>query len=160
MTQQQLDSSKPCNLQTWLIGLIVLGGKDPVSGCVVKERAFNNAFLKEKNLQAWEKIGAVPLQKCLQSKQVRCKFGDAEDEVNAVAKSMQEANQVRCYLLMQNGYNGNILCVTLNKQKTERVTVLHCNKQIELLANAANHGQLFCATGSFHLTSNDFFMTA
>ncbi len=89
---------KPCNIQQWLIGLIVFGGKDPVSSCIVCESAFDEAFLKEKCLSAWENVGAAPFtQKCFKSKQVRHEFWDSDNKVNAMIKSMKESNDLNCY---------------------------------------------------------------
>ncbi len=69
-----------CSLQTWLVGSLVFGGKDPITGFTIDKDALKHSF--NKNLQAWAKVGAAPVTyKCLESKKVRCAFGDADDEV-------------------------------------------------------------------------------
>ncbi len=90
----------PCNLQPWMIGLLVFGGVDPVGHCVVEHNAFDDGFSKEKCLAAWEKIGAAPgTRKCLPSPKVQQELGDANDEINDMAKMMAGANELNCFFL-------------------------------------------------------------
>jgi hypothetical protein len=42
--------------------LLVFGGDDPKSITTLDEEAFDTSFLVARNLDAWEKCGAVPLQ--------------------------------------------------------------------------------------------------
>ncbi len=116
--QAHLNLNKPCNLQPYLIGLIVFGGTDPVTGFFVERSAFEEAFSEQQCLSTWSKVGAAPLtRKCLESKQVRREFGDADDEMNRMAKTMEDANRVSCLFLTQNGYDGSALRVEVAKVK-------------------------------------------
>lgn len=49
------------SIAPWLVGLLVFGGRDPVSKHVMKTCAFSVGFCKEQNLDAWLKCGAAPL---------------------------------------------------------------------------------------------------
>jgi hypothetical protein len=58
-------ANKTRSLMPWLIGLIVFGGKDPETGLIV-ESAFQCGFSHAHNINAWAKVGAVPLSRsCL-----------------------------------------------------------------------------------------------
>ena len=53
-------TEKPTTLAPWIVGLFVFGGKDLETKCVVGS-AFQEEFSHEQNLNAWAKVGAVPL---------------------------------------------------------------------------------------------------
>ncbi len=72
-----------------------------------------------------------------------------------MAAVVEESNQLSCFFLTQHGYNGNILRVEVNTVKPTKVTMPHSKERINMITKATNHGQLFCATGGAHLTSND-----
>jgi len=48
-------------MQDTLVGLLVFGGTDPVTGCDGYKDAFAEAFPIERNKAVWKKVGAVPL---------------------------------------------------------------------------------------------------
>ncbi len=113
-------------------------GKDPVTGFVVERSAFKEAFSEQQCFSAWSKIGVAPLtRKCLESKQVRREFGDADDEMNRMEKSMEDANRVSCFFLTQIGYDGSALWVEVAKLKKLTVTVPHSGERI---ANCTHGG--------------------
>ncbi len=77
---QFFDAAATEYIQTMQSSAMVDWIDDLVSGCIVCNSAFDNAFSMERCLAAWEKIGALLLLwKCLESKQVRCEFGDFDN---------------------------------------------------------------------------------
>ncbi len=71
LIDERLHAEKPTSLLPWIVGLVVFGGEDPETGCVV-ESAFQAGFAHTQNLRAWAKVGAVPLTRaCLQNSKVR-----------------------------------------------------------------------------------------
>ncbi len=65
-----LHAKKLKSLSLWIVGLIVFGGEDPKTGCVVN-LAFQAGFAHMQNRRAWTKVGAVPLtMACLQNSEV------------------------------------------------------------------------------------------
>ncbi len=59
--EQRLEQNKSVSLQPWIVGLIVFGGTDPVTGFELIDCAFKAAFSKKACLNAWAKLGAAPL---------------------------------------------------------------------------------------------------
>jgi hypothetical protein len=149
-------------LPPWMVGLVVFGGTDPISGVVVPCSAFNVAFSKERNCAVWEKCGAAPLTRaCLQNNsQVRREMGDGEDATNTAMVHIQESNNVSTHFLLCNGYNGNAFKETIKKVSRKSVTVRHSAERIEKIQKATTHGNLFHATGGGHLTDDDIFLAA
>ncbi len=48
LSLKKFNSNLPCNLQPSMIGLVVFGGVDQVSYCVVENNAFDDGFSKKK----------------------------------------------------------------------------------------------------------------
>ena len=60
-----LHAEKVTTLAPWIVGLVVFGGEDSEMGCVVG-LAFQEGFSITQNLNAWARVGAVPLTRaCL-----------------------------------------------------------------------------------------------
>ena len=73
------------------------------------------------NIKAWEKVGAVPLSRqCLSSPKVRRSIGDGDDDQQALVHLIVEHNTIACYALLLEGYNGDVMRVTL--KPIERTT--------------------------------------
>ena len=53
--------------------------------------------------------------KCLADKKVRRELGDADNDLNIIMASLQEANTWLTDVLTQRGYNGNLPKVMVNK---------------------------------------------
>ena len=153
-----LHAEKPTSLSPWIVGLVVFGGEDPETGCVV-ESAFQEGFAHLQNLRAWAKVGAVPLTRaCLQHSKVRRSIGDGNDEQQAMALLIQEHNKLACMALTMAGYNGDVMKLMLKPAASTRVvTVAHLQDRVELLSQVKTHGNIYAATGGDHLTSNDIF---
>ena len=67
LIDESLHAEKPTSLSPWIVGLVVISGEDPETGCVV-ELAFQAGFAHIQNLRASAKVGAVPLARaCLQN---------------------------------------------------------------------------------------------
>ncbi len=112
LTSARLNCNMSPSIQPFLIGLLVFGGIDPISHETLPKNAFQEGFSEEKCLVSWSKVGAAPVTcKCLESKKVRCELGDADDDMNNVAKLIEEANFLSCHFLSTNGYNGLALRV-------------------------------------------------
>jgi hypothetical protein len=158
LIDERLHAEKPTSLSPWIVGLVVFGGEDPETGCVV-ESAFQAGFNHTQNLRAWAKVGAVPLTRaCLQNSKVRRSIGDGTDEQQATALLIQEHNKLACAALTMAGYNGDVMKLTLKPAASTRVvTVAHSQDRVELLSQAKTHGNIYAATGGDHLTSNDIF---
>ena len=146
------------SLSPWIIGLVVFGGEDPETGLIV-ESAFQKGFDRAHNINAWEKVGAVPLsRKCITSPKVRRSIGDGDNGQQQLAQLIVENNVIACNALTLEGYNGDMMRVTLKPiERTNVITAPHTQHRIELLSNAKTHGSIFAATGGVHLTSNDIF---
>ena len=158
LIDERLHAEKATTLAPWIVGLVVFGGEDPETGCVVGS-AFQEGFNIPQNLNAWAKVGAVPLTRaCLQNPKVRRSIGDGTDEQQAMALLIQEHNAMACAALSLAGYNGDIFKLELKPAaSTSVVTVAHSQDRIELLSQAKSHGNIYAATGGDHLTSNDMF---
>ena len=69
-----------------------------------------------------------------------------------------EHNTIACNALTLEGFNGDVMKVTLKPvERTNDVTAPHTQERIELLSQAKTHGNIFAATGGIHLTANDIF---
>ncbi len=64
-----------------------------------------------------------------------------------MARMLDESNQVSCYFLSTNGYDGDSLQVEVEKVLKHMVIVPHLQEQILLISEAKNHGSLFYASG-------------
>jgi hypothetical protein len=109
------------------------------------------------NIKAWEKVGAVPLsRKCLQSPKVCRSIGDGDDNQQALVGLSVELNVIACNTLSLEGYNGDVMKITLKPvMRPSVLTVPHSQERIELLSQAKTHCNIFVATGGVHLTTND-----
>ncbi len=61
LSDSRLIGNHTTSLLPWMVGLVVFGGTDPISGVVVPCSAFDIAFSKEQNCAVWKKCGAAPL---------------------------------------------------------------------------------------------------
>ncbi len=69
-----------------------------------------------------------------------------------------EHNTIACNTLSLEGFNGDMMKVTLMPiERTNIITAPHTQERIELLSQAKSHGNIFAATGGVHLTANDIF---
>ncbi len=93
LTSARLNRNMSPSIQPFLIGLLVFGGIDPISQKTLPKNAFQEGFSEEQCLASWSKVGAAPLtHKCIESKKVRRELGDADDDMNNLAKLIVEAN--------------------------------------------------------------------
>jgi len=100
-------------LSPWIVGLVVCGREDPETGLIVRS-AFQRGFSRALNIKAWEKVGAVPLScKCLSSPKVRRSIGNGNDNQQVLVHLIFEHNTIPCYALLLEGYNGDVMRVTL-----------------------------------------------
>ncbi len=97
LTSDRLDNNTSPSIQPFLIGLLVFGGMDPITQVTNPKNAFQEGFCKEQCLASWKKAGAAALTcNCLNSKKVHCELGDADDDMNNVAKLIDEGNFLSC----------------------------------------------------------------
>jgi hypothetical protein len=155
---ERIAVDKRKSLSPWIVGLVVFGGEDLETGLIVGS-AFQHGFSHEQNVKAWEKVGAVPLsRRCLSSPKVRRSISDGTDNQQALVHLLVEHNMIACNALTLEGFNGNVMKVTLKPVKcTNAVTRPHTLERIQLLSQAKTHGNIFAATGGIHLTANDIF---
>ena len=161
LTDIRIENNESVSFAPWIVGLLVFGGTDPITKCSGFEDCFALAFSKEKNIAAWEKVGAAPLtMACLSSDQVRQESD--HDPLNSNYTRIQDANTLACGLLNSKGYDGNQLMAKLKKSVYFRreVTVPHSQERIEALSKAKTHGERFFVTGGSHATSDDVFKAA
>ena len=161
LTDIRIENNDSVSFAPWIVGLLVFGGTDPITKCSGFEDCFALAFSKEKNIAAWEKVGAAPLtMACLSSDQVRQESD--HDPLNSNYTRIQDANTLACGLLNSKGYDGNQLMAKLKKSVYFRreVTVPHSQERIEALSKAKTHGERFFVTGGSHATSDDVFKAA
>jgi hypothetical protein len=127
---------------------VVFGGCDPETGLIVAS-VFEKGFSKAQNIRAGEKVEAVPLsRKCLQSPKVRRSIGDGDDDQQALVHLIVEHNVIACNKLTMEGYNGDVMKITLKPIKRMTcVTLPHTQDRIKLLSQAKSHGNIFAATG-------------
>jgi hypothetical protein len=148
----------PRSLLPWIVGLVVFSGEDPKTGLIVGS-AFEKGFSKAQNIGTWEKVGAVPLsRKSLSSSKARRSIGNGNDNQQALVHLIVEHNIIACNALTLEGYNGDVMKITLKSiERSNVITALHTQDRIELLSQAKAHGNIFTATGGVHLTVNDIF---
>ena len=93
-----------------LIGLLIFGGTDPITKRGGYRNAFQEAFSKEKCLEAWAKVGAAPLtMKCMESDKFRHELTEYNDDDNPLAefyRAMQAHNDFSVAWLNANGLSG------------------------------------------------------
>ena len=146
-----------------MIGTLVFGGKDTVTGVNDYKDAYASAFSPERNLSAWAAVGAAPLtRKCLSSDKV---IQDRDDDpLSDVYKRIEEKNHNACDLLSAKGYNGMKMKVRLNMKKASSmakpVTVPHTTEQQEVLEKAFTHSLRFLETGGGILGCDDAFIAS
>jgi hypothetical protein len=113
LVDEQIREDAPWTLSSWIIGLVVFGGCDPETELIVAS-AFEKGFSKAQNIRAWEQVGAFPLsRKCLQSPKVRRSIGDGNDDQQALVHLIVEHNVIACNALTMEGYNGDVMKITL-----------------------------------------------
>eukprot|EP00804_Cyclotella_cryptica_P011512 CCRYP_017062-RA/>CCRYP_017062-RA protein AED:0.20 eAED:0.24 QI:0/0/0/1/0/0/3/0/320 len=145
----------PTSLPPYLIGLIVLGGVDPVSKVVVSDSAFELAFFKEKNYEVWKKVGAAPLTPCLKSHNQVCrKMGDTKDTANNTIQHIQTMNDLSTCFLKEHGFNSDVLKASIKNIKNK----LNLQERIGEISKGTTHSKLFHVTGGGHLTDEDVFL--
>ena len=67
LTKFRANQNESMSLQPWIVGILVFGGVDGVTGMVIEKNAFYIAFTTKRNIEAWEKFGTCPLtQACLE----------------------------------------------------------------------------------------------
>ena len=122
--ENRIKSNQKLNLQPWIVGLIVFGGVDPVTGFVVETNFVEVAFSEEANVNGWAEIGAVPCtMKCLDLPKVRRELGDTQDITNDLMEAVAEGNAYSCYFLTQYGYDGDPLRVELGSSRYQKKNV-------------------------------------
>ena len=123
---ERLHAEKPTTLAPWIVGLFVFGGEDPKTKCVVGS-VFQEGFSHEQNLNAWAKVGSVPLTRaCLQHPKVRRSIRDGNNNQQAVAHLIQENNIIAYTTLIHVGYNGHVMMLQLKPAACAKVvTVAH-----------------------------------
>ena len=77
-----------------MVGHVVFGGTNPISGVAVPCSAFDVAFSNEQNCAVWEKCVTTPLtQVCLQNNsQVTRETDDDDNATNMAMVHIQESN--------------------------------------------------------------------
>ena len=155
VVQNRIAKGESTSLPTWIVGLVVFGGKDPVTDMDVHRNAFEDAFGLESNLNAWAKVGTVPCTRaCLHNKQVQRELNDStlEDETTYLMLKLDKANELSTYNLTAAGYNGSLLKVRCKIIPTTRtMTMPHSKGRILFLAVVSKHGAKFNATMVQHV---------
>ena len=156
----RLAAKESVSLQPWLVGMIVFGGTDFVTGYELTDCAFTRGFSKIACLNAWAKVGAAPLtRKCLSDPKVSKTLGDGDGKFDEYLLSIQVANDLATYALTEGGFKGELLKVKLVPRKEEEeLTVPNSKAMIDKLAKATTHGTKFLATKGSHLMTDDFFI--
>ena len=148
------------NMGPHLVGILVYGGVDPVSG-VELGNAFESAFVTNANLHAWGLIGAAPLTRaCLKEPQVFHDGTDSEDTEYDMYQSIQATNKRDTEALLFYGYKGDLLQVTLEKdfhRCKNSVTVANTQARQESISYSKTHVQIFLATGGQHINAGNMF---
>jgi hypothetical protein len=159
------------------VGLLVFGGvwtSNDGSVEVELENAFERSFSTEKVRHAWEVVGAVPLTRaCLNDSKVRHEIFIAQDgtvssegdPLSVLYDDLQQANNMVVTQLFELGYNKADLFAAKVVRRQEavvaaRVTEDYSQEQIEALAAAKTHGDIFLATNGTHLTKKAWFQAA
>ena len=79
--------------------------------------------------------------------EVRRSIGDGGDDQQALVHLIVEHNTIACYVLLLEGYNGDVMRVTLKPiERTTAITAANTQESIELLSQAKTHGSIFSAT--------------
>ena len=131
MTDDRLARGKSVCFNSWVIGVLVFGGIDDITGVRHYKDAFAVAFSPERNRHAWAVVGAAPLTRsCLSSDKARHDCED--DQLNSVLKQIEESNHNACALLVAKGLNGEKMKVILKdikKSEAKPVTAPHTKAQ-------------------------------
>ena len=147
LTDDRLAEGKSVSFNAIVIGTLVFGGKDTVTGVNDYKDAYASAFSPERNLSAWAAVGAAPLtRKCLTSDKVIQNRDD--DPLSEIYKRIEETNCNSCDLLSAKGYNRMKMKVRLNMKKASAT------------AKPVTHGLRFLETGGGVLGCNDAFIAA
>ena len=156
----RLAAKKSVSLQPWLVGLIVFGGVDEITGFDLTDCAFSRGFSREACLNAWRKVGAAPLTRsCLSDPKVSTRLGEGSSDFDDYLRGIQSANDLAVHALTNGGYRGELLKATIEKREDARMlTAPHSKERIDALRKASTHGAKFLATGGSHLTTDDFFL--
>ena len=144
----------------WIVGLVVFGGMDPKSLYVIETCAFSVGFSNEQCLNAWAKIGAVPLTRaCLDDPKVRREIGDGDAEYDMKMILIQDANDVAVHMLTELGFKSAVLLKGKIKEvkKVQSVTKPNSQERVEALAKSSTHGGKFHCTNGMHVTTDDMF---
>ena len=111
-----------------LIGLLIFEGTDPITKMGGYRNAFQEAFSKEKCLEAWSKVGNAPLTiKCLESDKVRHELTEDNDDDKPLAEvycAMQAQNDFGVLWLNAYGLGGKHMVAKVNRKKEEFDIVL------------------------------------
>ena len=152
-----LAQNKSVSLQLCLVRSFVFGGKDPISGFQLDTCAFTSGFLKESCLNAWAKVGAVPLtRQCLSNSQSKT-FGDKDSNFNEYLISVQVTNDLSIHALTEGGYNRDLLKIKIITREDTVLMQPHSKERIDKLARASTHGAKIMVMGGVHLMTDDFF---
>ncbi len=157
-----VNQNKPTSLPLWMVCLVVYGEKDPETGLVVENLAFQAAFSHVACRAVWEKVGAAPLTRaCLGDKLVRKSIGDGDDEYQQLITLIQEGNNLVTDSLTGWGYDASALRDTIIPiEKTKIITKEHTIEWQTQLMKAATAGKKFTVMGGNHLTSDNIFIAA
>jgi hypothetical protein len=154
------------SLQPKLVGLPLLSEVDCETGVRVPHSAFKVGFSMAKCLCAWEKVGVEMAngvtRTCLLDQQVLIQ-GGGNNDINAVYRTMQEANNNAIHALLWAGYDAQFLQARYKPKAKEDVPIMEPNTHEQQLAlmNAKGHGGVFHVTkGGRKITENDFFVAA
>ncbi len=105
VTQYRIYKNLSSSVQPWLVGSLVIGRQDPLSGFLVTDSAFEAEFNKEQNLKSGAKVFAAAVtRKFLVSKQVHKEFGDG-DKLDQLVLHIQSQNKMCTYFLTQLGFD-------------------------------------------------------
>ena len=156
------------SIKPHLVGILIFGGTDPETDENCCENAFEYAFSKKRNLEAWAKVGAAPLtRKCLESKQVRHELeedgGDENDPLAIVYKNMQSLNDMSVAWLNMHGFYGDQLRAKVQikrKSVQQRLTVPNTEERIEAIKKVKSHGQMFVTIDADHYANDDFMVAS
>ncbi|CAJ1927930.1 unnamed protein product [Cylindrotheca closterium] len=155
---------KPATLNPSVIGILVFGGADPMTGVPGYRDAFAEAFSKKKCIEAWEKVGAAPCtRKCLQSHQVCHRIGDESDSFANQYKDLQLQNDFCVGWLNSHGLDGCHLAAkvdVIKKSELPGLTSMGTAEMQEKLMTANQSGKAFMLTAGHHKTHNDYFVAA
>ena len=160
ITDDRLAMNKNATYTPRLIGLLVFGGKDPVTKICGYKDAFAIGFSKECNLSAWASVGAAPLtRRCLKNEMIAHTEGDP---MHTVYKNIEAANHSACNLLSARGYNGIKLKVSLKEgfhaqASTAAVTVPNSKERLDAIAKARFQGEKFFMTMGGHAATDEMF---